>query len=205
MTTREVVEQSLQSSILKRLEGSHAILRHPKRRAFVIYQYGHEALLILAGIGFSHPFLSAVGGTAKSSPDRAQTFLATLLLYPLWLAIPCLLMISSWLVLRLFISVEKLDEKVPLYNACRLELERIESNLDEALSSPCPWKELKPIQRDATKVINRYHEKGGWPWPVGPNDERSRARVIKRAKELCDSFEKGWKPLPIVEREEQKK
>jgi hypothetical protein len=206
MTVRKTVEQKLQASILRRLEGREAIMRHPKRRAFRVYQYGHESLLVMAGLGLSHPVISALGGLPDSQSlprNESAGFIAALLQYPPWVIVPCVFMIALWLALRIFVSVEKLADTVPLYNACCLELGKIESKLNEALSSSTPLKDLTPLQMEVTEIVNRYHEMGAWPWPVGPNDEDSRKQVIHRAKELCDQFENGWNPLPEVERKEE--
>jgi hypothetical protein len=152
----------------------------------------------------SHPVLTVLGGKAPAGEARAaglEAVKAGLRDYPLWLAVLLLALIAVWGAVRLYVSLRKLSQRIPLFAACRRELGQVEADLEEALGQAQPLKDLGELQSRAKEIVDRYWQADGWPWPIAP--EGIDARVEARARELCERYKGDWAPLPDTDQIEE--
>jgi hypothetical protein len=177
-------------SILNRIEGRHRIRRHRDTIAYTLYAYGHEAALVVAGLGLSHPVVDFMARDLGDTEVATANMIESLSHYPLPLLALSGTLLVFWILTRVTVNVGNLVTKVPLYRACARELGLVEATLDGVLSLPEPMAELDTIQRKAQEVVNRYYQVDGWPWPFEPpGAEKAVERKVAR---LCGQHGDNW-------------
>jgi hypothetical protein len=184
-------------AILPRLEGANRVQRHTDTVLYNIYSYGHEAALLLAALGLSHPlvqFVAPDSTSSDSSSTAASTVISSIGNYPLWLLLLTCAFLVFWLLTRVTINQRKLGDKVPLYKACRRELGKVESDLDHALSSADPLLGLTDLQNRVKDIVDNYYAADGWPWPIEPPLRKS--IIEERIEAYCVRYRESWAPLP---------
>jgi hypothetical protein len=188
--------------ILGRLDGVDRVDHLWDVRMYNVYGYGHELALALAGVGLSHPlvqFFAANQGAGRSS-GTLEALAGSLRQYPTWLALVILACVAFWIVTRVVVVRHRLDDKVPLYQACKRELGGIESDLDAALAEATPLPELVTIFGQTKEIVDRYYQAGGWPWPVEPPGAEARAAI--RVSALTVMHGPSWSPEDDLQQKE---
>lgn len=200
MSVRDTVKKKLERSILPRIEGARAIRRHPRYVAYNVNRYVSEIALVILGLGLSHPAVVALSGENVSSPE---TVLESIESYSAWVLVMAAVIALPWIVMKAYVSVEKLSEKGPLARACIQELERAESDLNDLLLTPIPTKTLSRLQATVKATVDRAHVSGAWPWSIGPPGDDREQRYVARANQLCEQYGDQWEDEPVDQVEPQ--
>jgi hypothetical protein len=189
MVVRKSVEKKLAHSILPRLEGAKRVRRHFRHIVYVLHRYLAEGALVILGLGFSHPVIVAMsGGKLHNATDLSSAFAN----FNPYFLIGATLLGICWIVMRTYVSVEKLAEKGPLTMVAIRELETCRADLEDILATSTPLKALGELQDRICQSIYRAHQAGAWPWAHGPKSEVLSEKHAKEARQLCDTFESDW-------------
>jgi hypothetical protein len=185
------VRRNLRGSVLRRIAGADHVRKHPDYVAYVVYAWGHEALLVVAGLGISHPVVSLFAPDDKAGGAAgAWRAMSTYPPHLLWLVVTA---VALWAIVRLWVGVRKLGERGPLMAACWRELKSLDANLQDALQKEEPLQLLSDLMAESKAVVDRYFKSGVWPWPIGPEGQVVEAHINERADRLCRTCRHFWK------------
>ncbi len=187
MNTRDTVFVKLSRSILPRMSGSESYKWHRRNVAYNVHRYVSELALVLVGVGFSHPALVFMSGQQESA-SLAGAFDG----YSPGFLIPAVLVVATWILIRVYVTAEKLTEKGPIASMCARDLERARADLNTILMSSEPLTSLSKLQKEVTDIVNRAYSVGAWPWAIGPSESCN-----SKAEEYCRDYASQWLDLDV--------
>jgi hypothetical protein len=158
-----------------------------------IYGYGGEIFSALAGLGLGAPLIALFQG--KNDGKDALTILQQAL--PgiwFWIGVVAL---AAWIILRIVVNRKQVVERALFAKDCSKSMEKLYSELYQALATRDAIAKLAPIQAAVMKRVDEAIDKSVWPWsPPPPPDGDVALELAAKVDDIRSRFMGGWDPPP---------
>jgi len=193
------VKRKLEQAILPYMVSAEKLKLRPVYVTYGVYNYAHELLVGLVGLGVAPPLLSLFTSEAGATGNQGAvtTALDTQKKAPPWLAVASVIALVIWLLLKLVINRENVAKRAVLARSCRKEMRQLSLNLRDELQKDNPMPGLQEIQETISELVHRHIQEESWPWD-GPAENIGRP-LQARLETLCHQFEQNWQAPPDMD------
>jgi hypothetical protein len=194
--SKHPARRSLQRDVLPYIVTGRRLKQQWFYRAHLVFGYTTDLVVALMAAGISTPALAllAAGGAAEDAPESA-TIQSALADVPSWLYAPTLLLLVTWIFLRVTFTREEGQKRAVLAKSCTQVLRQAEASLHTVLLKPDPMPDLTELlEKKIRPSVDRNIQESAWPWlPFAPDIDQE---VTKECDRLCARYESDWTPVP---------
>lgn len=194
------VKQKLERSVVPYLVSA----RHLKKQWFYrfhrVFGYSSDFVGALSVIGVGTPllpFFIKLNEPIDPSSSTIQSAVVYLDSLPSGLYWTLVLIVVSWLAMRIFYIREEGHKKAVLVTSCVQAFKLVETKLHQILGKQDPMPALNEMLETLIfPVVDRNAQEGAWPWggPAPSTIIGNDARTL--LDELCTNYQAGWATPP---------